>query len=115
MRAQSISLIFATAQGFGAAGAAMFGSIIAAATNEVVISGRIEVLVGDRGLLAAGYVGAAAIMFAGGVVAWFLGVDAEQKSLEDIAPPITAAEPPHVTPSELASGPHPPHHEHPHS
>jgi MFS family permease len=89
IRAQSISLIFAIAQGFGAAGAALFGWIVAAATNGHEI---------DRTPLAIGYAGAAAIMFAGGLVAWFLGVDAEQKSLEDVARPITAAEPPHVTP-----------------
>ena len=29
-------------------------------------------------------------MFAGGLIAWFFGVNAEQKSLEDIATPLTA-------------------------
>ncbi len=52
----------------------------------------------DRTPLAIAYVGAAVIMFGGGLVAWFLGVDPEQKSLEDVARPITAAETPHVTP-----------------
>jgi hypothetical protein len=37
-------------------------------------------------------------MLIGGIVAWRYGVDAEQRSLEDIAPPISAAAPPHVTP-----------------
>lgn len=110
MRAQSISLIFSIAQGFGALGSAIFGSIIAAATREATVNGKIEVLVDDRLPLAIGYAGAAAIMFIGGLVAWFFGVDAEQKSLEDIAPPMGAVEAPHVTPSELKSGPHPPLH-----
>jgi hypothetical protein len=48
--------------------------------------------------LAYGYVGAAVLMFVGGLVGWFFGVDAEQKSLEDVATPLSAAEPPHVTP-----------------
>jgi MFS family permease len=114
IRAQSISLIFAVAQGFGALGSALFGAFVNSATHEAMINGKLEVLVDDRRPLAIGYVVAAVIMFAGAFVAWFLGVDAEQRSLEDIAPPITAAEVPHVTPDELASGPHPPHHEHPH-
>ena len=98
IRAQSISLIFAIAQGFGAFGAALFGSIIASATHEETIAGTLQVVVDDLGPLAYAYVGAAVLMFAGGMVAWFLGVDAEQKSLEDVARPLSAAEPPHVTP-----------------
>lgn len=94
IRAQSISLIFSIAQGVGAVGAALFGSIVASATTEQ--GGAIVVT--DRLPLALGYIGAAAIMLAGGVVAWFLGVDAEQKSLEDISPPLAATRPPHVTP-----------------
>jgi hypothetical protein len=42
-------------------------------------------------------------MFFGGVVAWFFGVDAERKSLEDVARPITATEAPHVTPVDPAA------------
>lgn len=105
IRAQSISLIFSIAQGFGASGSALFGAIVASATREV---GGV-VVVADRGPLAWGYIGAAAIMFIGGLVAWRFGVDAEQRSLEDIAPPISVTETPHVTPSEIESGPHPPH------
>jgi MFS family permease len=109
MRAQSISLIFSIAQSFGALGSAIFGAIVAAATVEKNVGGKVTTVVSDLGPLALGYAGAAAIMFIGGLVAWYLGVDAEQKSLEDIAPPMSAAETPHVTPSDVASGPHPPH------
>ena len=38
-----------------------------------------------------GYLLGAAVMIAGGLVAWFLAVDAEGKSLEDIATPLAAA------------------------
>jgi hypothetical protein len=40
--------------------------------------------------LAWAYIGSAGVMFLGGLIAWFLGVDAEGKSLEEIAPPIEA-------------------------
>jgi MFS family permease len=112
MRAQAISLIFSIAQGFGAMSAAMFGALIAAATGEKLVNGQIEVVVENLTPLAVGYISAAGIMFLGGVVAWFLGIDAEQKSLEDIATPLTAVEPPHVTPIEAPAGPHPPPHHH---
>jgi len=100
VRAQSISLIFAIAQGFGALGPVIFGAIIATATHEESIDGVLQIVVDSRHPLALAYIAAAAIMFAGGLVAWFLGVDAEQKSLEDIAPPISAAAPAHVTPDD---------------
>ena len=103
IRAQSIALVFAIAQSVGATAPTIFGAIIGAAkdaaTGEVI----------TRLPLAIAYFGSAAIMFGGGVVAWLFGVDAEQRSLEDIAPPITAIEAPHVTPTEAATGPHPPH------
>jgi len=102
IRAQSIALVFAVAQGVGATAPAIFGAIIGAAkdpaTGEVV----------TRLPLALAYFGSAAIMFAGGVVAWFFGVDAEQRSLEDIAPPVTSIGSPHVTPTDSPTGPHPP-------
>ncbi len=107
MRAQSISLIFAISQGFGALGSVLFGAIVAASTREVTVNGKVSVVVDNLGPLAYGYVGAAGIMFIGGVVAWYLGVDAEGKSLEDIAPPISATETPHVTPTDSPTGPHP--------
>jgi hypothetical protein len=66
-----------------------------------MVDGKVTVVVENLGPLAYGYAGAAAIMFIGGLVAWFLGVDAEGKSLEDIAPPISATETPHVTPDAV--------------
>ena len=50
-----------------------------------------------RGPLTIGYLVGAAIMFAGGLVAWFYGVNAERKSLEHIAKPISAVVRPQVS------------------
>jgi MFS family permease len=92
VRAQAISIVFAIAQSFGATAPPLFGWIISQAVDQethVVLS---------RVPLALGYVGSAIIMFGGGLIAWFFGVDAEGKSLEDVAPPLSATETPHVTP-----------------
>lgn len=84
MRAQAIALFFAIAQ--------LFGGVVAPALFGFLIASE------SRGALALGYVTGAVVMFVGGVIAWFLGVDAEGKSLEDIAPPISATEVAGVTP-----------------
>ena len=39
-----------------------------------------------------GYLVASAVMIAAGVAEWLLGVDAERKSLEEVAAPLTAEE-----------------------
>ncbi len=86
IRAQSISIFFATAQSFGATAPAVFGTLISRAvdpeTREVI----------SRGPLAVAYVGSAIIMFGGGLIGWFFGVDAERRSLEDVATPLSAVE-----------------------
>ena len=58
----------------------LFGHLIGGANNPHP----------DRTPLAGGYVIGAIIMVAGGLVAWFLGVDAERRSLEEIANPLSA-------------------------
>jgi hypothetical protein len=82
-------VFFAIAQSFGALGPYIFGSIISRAvdteTHKVI----------SVTPLAIAYVGSAVVMFGGGLVAWFLGVDAEGKSLEEIAPGIDGDESPH--------------------
>jgi MFS family permease len=93
IRAQAISVIFAIAQSFGATAPPIFGFIIARAVNPDTH----EVL--SRTPLGLAYGGCAVVMFGGGLIAWFFGVDAEQKSLEDVAPPLSATETPHVTPT----------------
>ncbi|MGI5185190.1 MFS transporter [Dactylosporangium sp. CA-152071] len=76
IRAQAIAVFFAIAQCFGAIGPIFYGWLI----------GEGE----DPGKLFIGYLIGAAVMIVGGVVAWFLGVDAEGKPLEDVAVPLSA-------------------------
>ncbi|CAN5657220.1 MFS transporter [soil metagenome] len=85
IRAQAISVVFAIAAGIGGIGPFVFGAIIDRATDPVTHK------VISVGPLAIAYVVSAAIMVAGGVVAWFYGIDAEGKSLEDIAEPVREA------------------------
>jgi len=75
VRAQAIALFFAIAQCFGAIGPIFYGHLIG--------KGH------DPGKLFIGYLIGAAIMVIGGVVEIVLGVDAEQKSLEDVASPLS--------------------------
>jgi MFS family permease len=78
LRAQAIALFFAISQlAGGVAAPSIFGALIGTGAN--------------RGPLTIGYMVGAAVMFAGGVIAWFFGVNAERKSLEDIATPLSAA------------------------
>ena len=79
-RALCIAFFYAigTAAG-GIAGPLYFGGLIEKATAGKDITG-----------LAPGYYVGAALMLAAGVIAIFLGVHAEQKSLESIAKPLTA-------------------------
>ena len=75
LRSQGISYFFAIGQGAGALGPVIFGALIGDGTA--------------RGPLFIGYLLGAGLMIAGGLVAFFLGIDAERKSLEDIAEPLT--------------------------
>ncbi|RYZ32519.1 MAG: MFS transporter [Propionibacteriaceae bacterium] len=75
VRGQAISYFFSIAQLFGALGPVIFGALIGEGT--------------ERSPLFWGYVGASLIMLIGGLVAFKFGVDAEGKSLEEIAPPLS--------------------------
>jgi MFS family permease len=84
VRAKAIAVFFAIAQSFGAFGPWLYG--------ELIGNGQ------DHFKLFIGYLIGAGVMVAGGVVAMFLAVDAEQRSLEDIAEPLSAARPsPHLS------------------
>ncbi|GGK34452.1 MFS transporter [Pilimelia terevasa] len=74
VRGQAIAVFFAIAQCFGAVGPIFYGRLI----------GEGE----DPSRLFVGYLVGAGVMVLGGVVAWFLGVDAARRSLEDVAPPL---------------------------
>jgi MFS family permease len=76
VRAKAIAVFFAIAQCFGALGPVIYGALIGDGSHAV--------------RLFIGYLIGAVIMFAGGVIAKFLAVDAENKSLEDIALPLSA-------------------------
>ena len=65
----------------GITGPLLFGNLIGNAAESGDITG-----------IAPGYFIGAALMIIGGIVAAFLAVDAENRSLEDIAEPLTAAD-----------------------
>jgi MFS family permease len=77
VRAKAIAVFFAIAQCFGALGPVVYGGLIGDGSRPV--------------LLFFGYLLGAAVMVGGGLVAWFLAVDAEGKSLEEVASPLAAA------------------------
>jgi len=76
VRAQAIAVFFAIAQCFGAIGPVLYGALIGDGS--------------DPSKLFIGYLIGAAVMIVGGLVEVFLGVDAENKSLEDVATPLSA-------------------------
>jgi len=76
VRAKAIAVFFAIAQCFGLIGPWFYGLLIGDGTNRVP--------------LFYGYLLGAAVMAIGGLVAAFIGVSAEGKSLEDIATPLSA-------------------------
>jgi MFS family permease len=102
IRAQAIAVFFAIAQAFGASGPFIFGSIIAKAieTQESTLQfGPVALHLTVEHVtsvtpLAIAYVASAGVMFIGGVIAWIFGINAEGKSLEEIAPPIESVETP---------------------
>src|SRR5580692_1879197 len=83
VRAKAIAVFFAIAQSFGAFGPWFYGHLIG--------NGK------DHFRLFIGYLIGAGVMIVGGIVAAFLGVDAEQKSLEDIAQPLGARPSAHLS------------------
>ena len=75
VRAKAIAVFFAIAQCFGFLGTHLYGHLIGTGT--------------DPNALYWGYMLGAGAMILGGLVAAFLGVDAEGKSLEDVARPLS--------------------------
>ncbi len=75
IRAQAIALFFAIAQCFGAFGPWFYGKLIGDGSNH--------------GSLTIGYLIGAGVMIVGGLVEVFIGIDAEGKSLEDVANPLS--------------------------
>ncbi len=79
LRGQAISFFFSIAQIFGAIAPSIYGHLIGGQNNAHP----------DRYPLAIGYFIGAGVMVVGGVVSWFLAIDAERQSLEDIAEPLS--------------------------
>jgi MFS family permease len=78
MRALAIALFYALGTCIGGLGApALFGRL----------------LEGGLGPMAAGYCCGAALMLVAAAVEWWLGVDSEQKALEDVTTPLSGEEP----------------------
>ena len=91
LRGQAIALFFAISQlAGGVAAPSIFGALVGTGSS--------------RGPLTIGYMVGAVVMFAGGLIAWFFGVDAERKSLEDIARPLSAITPPMGQPGPVMPG-----------
>jgi MFS family permease len=84
LRGQAISFFFSIAQIFGAVATSLYGHLIGGANNSNP----------DRGPLTAGYYLGAGVMILGGIVAAVLAIDAERKSLEEIADPMSKAREP---------------------
>jgi MFS family permease len=89
VRAKAIAFFFAIAQCFGALGPFIYGHLIGDGSQP--------------GRLFVGYLLGAGVMVIGGLVAAVLGVDAEGKSLEEIANPLSARRP--VTRAEGSAQP----------
>jgi MFS family permease len=75
IRAEAIAVFFAIAQCFGAVGPILYGSLIGSGSS--------------RTGLTIGYLIGGGIMIIGGLVEVFLGINAEGKSLETVARPLT--------------------------
>ena len=76
IRSEAIAVFFAIGTIAGALGPAFYGALIGDGSS--------------RTGLFIGYLVGAGIMSIGGIVEWFLGIDAEGKSLENITKPLTA-------------------------
>jgi MFS family permease len=78
MRGLAIALFFAVGTAVAAGSPALFGYLVQT---------------GRPLYLFYGYLGGSGVMLFAALVAWWLGVDSEQKSLEDVATPLRAARP----------------------
>jgi MFS family permease len=76
VRAKAIAVFFAIAQCFGALGPVIYGALIGEGTSRIP--------------LFYGYLLGGGVMVVGGLVAAILGVNAEGRSLEDVAAPLAA-------------------------
>ncbi|GAA5175794.1 MFS transporter [Pseudonocardia eucalypti] len=95
VRAKAIAVFFCIAQAFGALGPVIYGKLIGEGPDP------------DVGNMFIGFMMAAVIMIIGGLVAVVFGVNAEGKSLEDLAPPLGSLDRPGSARAEGAAPPSP--------
>jgi MFS family permease len=89
VRAKAIAVFFAIAQSFGAFGPWFYGKLIGNTTGQ-----SSEVLA-HHSKLWIGYLIGAGVMLVGSLVEWLLGINAENRSLEQVATPLSSVgEPP---------------------
>jgi MFS family permease len=94
VRAKAIAVFFAVAQSFGALGPWLYGKLIGNGT--------------DHTALFLGYLLGAAVMIVGAVVEVAVGIDAEGRSLEDVALPLGLSQSPSSRLSNTTGAPRPP-------
>ena len=101
VRAKAIAVFFAIAQSFGAFGPWFYGKLIGTATGS-------PDYLAHHSKLFVGYLIGAGVMVAGGLIAAWLGVDAEGKSLEHVAAPLSSVGEPTGLLSNPTGAPRPP-------
>ncbi len=102
VRAKAIAVFFAIAQCFGAFGPWFYGKLI----GDTV--GQSADYLQHHSKLFVGYLIGAGVMVVGGLIAAWLGVDAEQRSLEHVATPLTAVGEPTGLMANPTGAPRPP-------
>jgi hypothetical protein len=103
VRAKAIAVFFAIAQCFGSFGPWFYGKLIGDTT------GKSPDYLLHHSLLWIGYLIGALVMLFGALVEWLLGVNAENRSLEQVATPLSAVgEPPGGLMSNPTGAPRPP-------
>ena len=102
VRAKAIAVFFAIAQCFGSFGPWFYGKLIGST------SGQSADYLQHHSKLFIGYLIASGVMLVGALVEFWLGVDAEGRSLEDIATPLTAVGEPTGLLSNPTGAPRPP-------
>lgn len=102
VRAKAIAVFFAIAQCFGAFGPWFYGKLIGDTT------GRTPTYLEHHSKLFIGYLIGAVVMVVGAIVEALLGIDAEGRSLEDIATPLSSTAEPTSVIANPSGAPRPP-------
>jgi MFS family permease len=79
MRALAIAFFYALGTAIGGLGAPLLFGVLIESESHAALAG--------------GYFAGAGLMLSAAIVEWFLGVDSERKSLEDVATPLSSEEP----------------------